>query len=770
MRFEIRRLISDERVTRRMTSVESVASKRLDEGKNLLSDFFADTGFFAARDKFLALFFNEIENFLAHRFAQNVRFSEREPCKRLRDLHHLFLIHRHAVGVLQNRFEIGMQVFDFFGAVLARDKIGDPVHRSRTIECNHGDDVFEDGGFQKFEVAFHARGFQLKHAGCFSALQEFVGFFVVERERFDIDVDAVQLFDNAQGVLDDGEVFESQEVHFKQSDFFHVTGFGGRRILRTNAVFVLVSGHALHGRIFHDRIFGDHDPAGMHRSVATGAFEFFGIVDEAARVFVLVVESFEIGSVFECSVDGRKHGNEFGDLVAESVGESHGASDIAKRRARRHRSEGDNVRHVVPAVFFTAVAQHVVAAIVGEVHIDVGHRNALGIEKAFEKQTVFDGIDVGNTGKVRHERSGGGSASRSHDDAVSPRPVDKILHNEKVFRVAHFFDNGKFVFEPFAIALGDTLGEASGQTFFRKHAQFFHRRASFGKRVVWQADFSERDFKVAALGDFYGVVDGFGNVGKRRAHFFLAFDPQIKVRHGAPIVFIFFAVVFDADHEVLHGCVFGAKVVYVGGGNKRNAEFFGEIFQRPIHAFLFDNARMRLEFEEEILRAEKSTIFFCRFFGTLDIVVNNFLRNFSVKTSGKRDNAFCMFGKRFFVDAGFVPDKSVQLRLGDEAHEIFVSFRVGGEKSKIKRLRVMRGNVFNRNRRDKKFATDNDVHPAILCHHGKLYRTVQIGVFCDRNRVHAQFFDAIQNLVHLGGTFEKRIMGVGVKVDESHRG
>ena len=49
-----------------------------------------------------------------------------------------------------------MEIFDLLGAVFAADEVGDIFHRSRTIERDHGDDVFEDRRFQLFQIALHA--------------------------------------------------------------------------------------------------------------------------------------------------------------------------------------------------------------------------------------------------------------------------------------------------------------------------------------------------------------------------------------------------------------------------------------------------------------------------------------------------------------------------------------------------------------------------------------------------------------------------------------
>ena len=74
-----------------------------------------------------------------------------------------------------------MEIFDLLGAVFAADEVGDIFHRSRTIERDHGDDVFEDRRFQLFQIAFHAGRFELEDAGRSGFLEHPIGSFIIDR-------------------------------------------------------------------------------------------------------------------------------------------------------------------------------------------------------------------------------------------------------------------------------------------------------------------------------------------------------------------------------------------------------------------------------------------------------------------------------------------------------------------------------------------------------------------------------------------------------------
>ena len=105
VRLEIRRLIRHERIRRRMRLVEAVARELLHQveeqrglglGHAVLRGAFDEDG--PVRGHLLGLL-------LAHRAAQQVGAAQRVAADLLRDLHHLFLVHHHAVGRRQDRLE-----------------------------------------------------------------------------------------------------------------------------------------------------------------------------------------------------------------------------------------------------------------------------------------------------------------------------------------------------------------------------------------------------------------------------------------------------------------------------------------------------------------------------------------------------------------------------------------------------------------------------------------------------------------------------------------
>ena len=81
----------------------------------------------------------------------------------------------------------------------------------------------------------------------------------------------------------------------------------------------------------------------------------------------------------------RVVGHELADAIDLAVGHLEHASDVAQHRARLKLAEGDDLRHPVAAIALLHVADHLVAPVLAEIDVEVGHRHALGIEEALEQ-------------------------------------------------------------------------------------------------------------------------------------------------------------------------------------------------------------------------------------------------------------------------------------------------------------------------------------------------------------------------------------------------
>ena len=262
-------LVRHPRITRRVGFVEGIRGKRLP----VLPDLFQFLGVVAALGALLQElrlhFGNEVRLLFAHRLPQRVRLALREAGQLLRQQHHLLLVHRDPVGLLEVFFARVEIIRDGLLPVLPLDKRRDVLERPRAVQRVHCDEVAEHRGLQILEVLLHPRGFVLEDADGLAALEELVGLRVVEREAVRVEVDAVAVLDIAYCVLDDGQGLQAQEVHLEEAGVF------GDGVVKLRARHVAVLSDC-HRHVVGDVGRRNDDATGVDAGVAEAAFEDAG--------------------------------------------------------------------------------------------------------------------------------------------------------------------------------------------------------------------------------------------------------------------------------------------------------------------------------------------------------------------------------------------------------------------------------------------------------------------------------------------------------------
>ena len=121
---------------------------------------------------------------------------------------------------------------------------------------------------------------------------------------------------------------------------------------------------------------------------------------------------------------------------------------------------GDDLGDPLLAVLLGDVADDLAAAALVEVHVEVGHRRALGVEEPLEDQVVHDRVEVGDPHGVGAHRAGAGPTAGADPDAVVLGPVDEVGDDEEVAAVALLEDDVGLVAPPLRAYAGTPLGVA----------------------------------------------------------------------------------------------------------------------------------------------------------------------------------------------------------------------------------------------------------------------------------------------------------------------
>ena len=142
-----------------------------------------------------------------------------------------------------------------------------------------------------------------------------------------------------------------------------------------------------------------------------------------------------------------RHG--FGDHVAVCGRTAQGARNVFEHRLCLQLPVGSDLRYGILSVFADDIVDHFLAAAFAEVRIKVRRRYAVRVQEPFKEQVVLDRVDIGDSRKVSHQRTGSGTAPGAYRNAVLLRPVDEVPYAQEVTRIFRAHDDAQFIVQTF---------------------------------------------------------------------------------------------------------------------------------------------------------------------------------------------------------------------------------------------------------------------------------------------------------------------------------
>ena len=257
-------------------------------------------------------------------------------------------------------------------------------------------------------------------------------------------------FDQLQSVGENGQRGQAEEVHLQQAHLFdgdHVEGGDD---------FVVLG--PVQRDQFSERARRNYYAGRVHAGVAHHAFEFFCSLNQLANLAIFFHGLAELRGVFDGLIerDIELRGDHLRDAVDIGVRDVHGAAYIFDRGFRGHGAEGDDLRHIVAAIFLRDVVDDFAAPVHAEIDVDIGHGNALWIQEALEEQFVLQRVDIGDSERVRNQRSGGRAAARADGNVVLFSVANEIPDDEEISGEFHLLDDREFALQALLV-IGDRM-------------------------------------------------------------------------------------------------------------------------------------------------------------------------------------------------------------------------------------------------------------------------------------------------------------------------
>ena len=295
------------------------------------------------------------------------------------------------------------------------------------------------------------RAFHLEHADRLAAPEHFVSLGIVERDFRQVDLDAAPR-QQPRRRLQRGQRLQAEEVEFHEArrlDPFHV------ELRRRHFGFRV----AIERHQFDQRPVADHDARRMGRGVGIEPFQPLGDRQHLGDARIGLGRFAEARLVddrlFQRDRIGGVLRHQLGELVDLAERHFQHAPDIAHDAARQERAEGDDLRDAVGAVALADIGDHLVAPVLAEVDVEVGHRHALGIEEALEQQAEADRIEIGDRQRIGDQRAGARTAPRPDRNVLPLGPLDEIGDDQEIAGEFHLDDDVELEGEPLRVIVLD---------------------------------------------------------------------------------------------------------------------------------------------------------------------------------------------------------------------------------------------------------------------------------------------------------------------------
>ena len=598
MHLEPGGVIGQDPVAHAVALVEPVAGELGHQVVNRLRHPPVDLTLCRAGEELFLLLLHHLFFLLAHCPAQLVRGAQGEPAHLGGDLHHLLLVHHHAVGLFQDRLEQRVMVLDPDPALLAVDEIIDHLHRPGAVERVHGDNVADRLRLELAQVLAHPRRLELEDAHSFAVGENLESFRISKLQVVQVDCLPELLLDHFQGVLDHCQGAQAQDIDLEQADFLHP----GHVVLGGDFIPAL---GAEKRQIIGQLPWGDHHSGGVGRGVAVDSLQYPADLEQLFDPRLGLLQLGQVGTALQglFESDMELLGDHLGDFVHLIIGHAQHPAHIADHGPGGHGAERDDLGDTLLAVLLLDVLDHLVALQVAEIDVDVRHADPLRIEEALEEQVVLERVDIGNPQAVGDQAARGRAAARPDRDAHLARLVDQVADNQEVAGETGALDNVQLVGQPLLDLRAD-FAVAADCALAGHFLQQLGLAVTLGQRESGQVVFPEFQLHVAALRDLHCARQRLRVVPENRVHLLGAFQVQLLGGETQPLFILQHLAGLDADQGVLGLGMLAAEVMGVIGGHQRDFQLPGDLDQ-PGHLLALDIQAVVHDLDKEVVLAEQ---------------------------------------------------------------------------------------------------------------------------------------------------------------------
>ena len=338
--------------------------------------------------KFLPLLCHDLRFLFGHGAPHHIRAPQGIPRDHAADLHHLLLVDNAAVCDIKNFPQLRQRIFHMLRMRAVFKIARNGIHWAGAIQRNRRNNILKVLRLHFFKQLAHACALQLKHPAALPRAEHGIGCTVVKALRRNRKTG--HLFgDLALRIGNHGEIPQPEKINFQKPQLcnrIHIK-------LRNGLLPAERQGH-----IFIYRPIGNHHSCRMHGGMARHALQLHRRMHKLRRLCIILQKRGKLRLLRRLlQRDTVFVWNSLCNGIHIGIAHAQRPPAIPHNRARRKRSEGDDLRHMLRAVFLRNIGDDLAAALIAKIHIKIGHGHALRIEKALKHQFIPNGIHIRDT-------------------------------------------------------------------------------------------------------------------------------------------------------------------------------------------------------------------------------------------------------------------------------------------------------------------------------------------------------------------------------------